>query len=414
MLHPVKRRPSFEHHIDHGESDHAERNAYCVGNTARSMPGVRIMFMYWGRRGMSRFLRDLADATIAGRHGEMTVSLSRQNEEVGSFGHLGSRLFLVDTFAADHGAITQAWRVPLLRRDLVARLRKDRTDAVIDLMPHVWSPFVVSAIQRAGARYVCVVHDAESHPGDHSAVAAPFLRRAAYQADRVLALSHAVGKRLLASGRIRPDRLSTLFHPDLHFAAHHIQRQSPAIGAPLRLLFLGRIMPYKGLPLFLDTVDRLRAEGVAVSPGVFGEGPIESHARRMMEMGVSLLNRRLSDEEVGDALLHYDALIASHIEASQSGVVAAALGAGLPCIVTPVGGLIEQIADGETGIIADATTASALSAAVRRLFFTPNLYSTICCTIALRRDQRSMSRFLAECVRVAAGSIGSRQCAASN
>jgi glycosyltransferase involved in cell wall biosynthesis len=134
----------------------------------------------------------------------------------------------------------------------------------------------------------------------------------------------------------------------------------------------------------------------------------------MAEMGVTLLNRRLSDQEVGDALLRYDALIASHIEASQSGVVAAALGAGLPCIVTPVGGLIEQITDGETGIIADETTASALSAAVQRLFFTPNIHSTICSTIARRRDQRSMSRFLAECVRVATETIGSTQCAASS
>src|SRR5262249_36459532 len=159
--------------------------------------------------------------------------------------------------------------------------------------------------------------------------------------------------RLLASGRMHPDRLSTLFHPDLHFAGPHIQRQSPARGTPLRLLFLGRIMPYKGLSLFLDTVARLRAEGIAVCPGGFGEGPIESHAQRMAEMGVTLLNRRLSDQEVGDALLRYDALVASHIEASQSGVVAAALGAGLPCVVTPVGGLIEQIADGETGIVAD-------------------------------------------------------------
>jgi glycosyltransferase involved in cell wall biosynthesis len=129
----------------------------------------------------------------------------------------------------------------------------------------------------------------------------------------------------------------------------------------------------------------------------------------MTEMGLELVNRRLSDEEVGDTLLRYDALIASHIEASQSGVVAAALGAGLPCIVTPVGGLVEQIADGETGMIAEEATASALAAAVRRLFFTPNLYSTICSTIALRRDQRSMSRFLAECVRVAAGTIATRQ-----
>jgi glycosyltransferase involved in cell wall biosynthesis len=413
LLDHVRRRISPGRHVDHSVSDHAARNERDAGSASQSVPSLRIMFMYWGRRGLSRFVRDLADAIVADPNGGATLSLSRQNEEVKPFGQLGPRLFLVDTFAASHGAITQAWRVPLLCRDLVAQLKKDRTDAVIDLMPHVWSPFIVSAIHGAGVRYICVVHDADGHPGDQSAVVTPFLRRAEYQADHVLTLSHAVGKRLLACGRLRPNRLSALFHPDLHFAARHSQRQSPAAGTPLRLLFLGRIMTYKGLTLFLDSVDRLRAEGVAVSPGVFGEGRVATHARRMAKMGVELINRRLSDEEVGDVLLRYDALIASHVEASQSGIVAAALGAGLPCVVTPVGGLVEQVADGETGIVADEPTASALSAAVRRLFFSPNLYSTICRTIALRRDQRSMNRFLAECVRVAAGATGRRQRAAS-
>jgi glycosyltransferase involved in cell wall biosynthesis len=404
MLHDARRTFTFERRIGNSESDCVERNAYSLG----SVPGLRIMFMYWGRRGLSRFVRDLADEALADPHGEASVSLSRQNEEARRFEYLGPRLFLVNTFAGSHGAITQAWRVPMLRREFAAHLKRERIDAVIDLMPHVWSPFVVSAIQRAGVRYICVVHDAAGHPGDRSAVAMPLLRRAAYQADHVLTLSRAVGERLLERGRLRSDRLTALFHPDLRFAGNHVQRQSPAPDVRLRLLFLGRLLAYKGLPLFLDTVDRMRAQGIVVSPGVFGEGPIEDYAKRLADMGAEVINRRLSDEEVGDALLRYDALVASHIKASQSGVVAAALGAGLPCIVTPVGGLAEQIADGETGIVAEDATASGLSTAVRRLFFTPDLYSKICSTIALRRDQRSMSRFLAECIRVAAGTVADK------
>jgi glycosyltransferase involved in cell wall biosynthesis len=325
-----------------------------------------------------------------------------QNEDLLGFSTLGARLFPVDTFERDRGAITQAWRLPLVRRSLAARLRSERTDVVIDLMPHVWSPFVISAIKGVGARYVCVLHDAVGHPGDRSGVMTHVLRRAAYQADHVLALSEEVGNRLLASGRLSPNRLTVLFHPDLEFASVRTQRRPPAPGAPLRLLFLGRILAYKGLPLFLDTVDRLRAEGVSVAPGIFGEGPIAIETRRRISaMGVELINRRLSDAEIGDVLLRYDALVASHVEASQSGVVAAALGAGLPCVATPVGGLVEQIVDGETGVVAEETAASALSAAVRRLFFTQELYPAVCANIARRRHERSMHRFLHECLDVA-------------
>lgn len=386
-----------------------EHAASRVGSTPQSIAGPRIMFMYWGRRGSSRFVADLMAATAGTPCAEATLSLSRQNDELASFLHLGARLSLVDTFAASYGAITGAWRIPLLQRELAARLKSECTDVVIDLMPHVWSPFVSPAIQSAGARYICMLHDAVGHPGDRSGIVTQLLRRAAYRADHVLALSRAVGDRLLATRRFRRDRLTVLFHPHLGFVRGQRERPPPAPGTPLRLLFLGRIMAYKGLPLFLDTVDRLRAEGVAVSPGIFGEGSIALHARRITEMGVELVNRRLSDAEVGNVLLRYDALVASHVEASQSGVVAAALGAGLPCVVTPVGGLMEQIVDGETGAIAREMTAAALGAAVRRLFFTPNLYRTVCRTIVERRHERSMSRFLAECARVAGAVAGGRE-----
>lgn len=68
--------------------------------------------------------------------------------------------------------------------------------------------------------------------------------------------------------------------------------------------------------------------------------------------------------------------------------------ASMPCVATPVGGLIEQIEDGITGVVAKEVTALALSAAIRRLFFAPGLYQFICSNIAATAEQRSMKFFL--------------------
>src|SRR5262245_22120577 len=212
-----------------------ERTASAVASKPGSMMGPRIMFMYWGRRGSSRFARDLMAATPGSPCAEATLCVSRQNDELASFAHLGARLSLVDTFTANHGAITGAWRIPLLRCEVAARVKRECTDAVIDLMPHVWSPFVIPAIRRAGARYICVLHDAVGHPGDRSGVATQLLRSAAYRADHVLALSRAVGDSFLAMRRLRPDRLTVLFHPHLGFGGSQHQRRPPAPGTPLRL-----------------------------------------------------------------------------------------------------------------------------------------------------------------------------------
>ena len=48
---------------------------------------------------------------------------------------------------------------------------------------------------------------------------------------------------------------------------------------PLRVLFLGRIMAYKGLPLLIEAVEKLRTEGMPVSLGVAGEGDIADSCR---------------------------------------------------------------------------------------------------------------------------------------
>ena len=75
-----------------------------------------------------------------------------------------------------------------------------------------------------------------------------------------------------------------------------------------------------------------------------------------------------------------------------------ALAAGAPMVATPVGGLVEQVQDGIIGTIASSVDAPALAAAVKRLVLDPVLYKSVCTNIAQRADQRSMSRFVRDCV----------------
>ena len=359
------------------------------------------MFLYWGRRGLTQFSREVARAALADPGLAATISLSRQNESFAAFAEFGNALFPVDTFSASRGALTQAWRIPSLRRRLVDRIARDRTEAVIELLPHVWSPFVAPAIRVAGARYVTIVHDADAHPGDYrTGRAKRSLDRSHASADLVLTLSEVVAARLAASGRVPLSRLRTLFHPDLSYAPIRAP-QPPAPGAPLRLLFLGRIMRYKGLELFLDAVDLLRAENIAVEVGVFGEGALGACATRLSAIGAEVVNRWLTDAEIGALLPRFHAMVLSHIEASQSGVAATALGCGLPVVATPVGGLVEQITDGHTGVLARRADAPALAAAIKSLLLDPQLYRTICLNIARSREQRSVARFVRDCVALA-------------
>ena len=356
------------------------------------------MFLYWGRRGaLSQLTLAVARAAVADRRIEATVSISRQNESFAAYCELGDALLAVDTFHSDWGALTNAWRIPLLQHIVRQRLERARIQAVITLMPHVWSPFIAPVVRKAGARYVTIVHDAVAHKGDSTSLVHGWCLKDIRHADLVLTLTDTVAGQLLATGKVTRARLATLFHPDICYGPT-IERRPPVPGEPLRLLFLGRILLYKGLPLFLDAVDMLAEKGIAVKVGVFGEGNLGPCATRLTQMDAEVVNRWLTEAEIGAALTRYHVLVLSHVEASQSGVAAASFGGGLPVVANPIGGLIEQVEDGVTGILAKRASAPALADAIQRLLTEPQLYRTICENIRKRADQRSATRFVEQVV----------------
>lgn len=353
-----------------------------------------IMFTYWGRRGaMAQFALDLGRAALASQEVSALLSISRQNENFDAYTELGPALCPVDTFRSNIGAVVHACRIPRLRRLILEQIKQHKVKAVIELMPHAWSRFAIGAdLRRLGVRYATIIHDAEPHPGDWTAALNWWLDAAALDADVVLTLSAAVAQRLKARGNIPSSKIRSLFHPELGYGPS-LRPTPPATDEPLRLLFLGRIMAYKGLSLFLDAVDEVRNRGVPVQVGVFGEGKLGRNAARLDAMGAEVVNRWLTAQEVGTILRRFHAVVLSHIEASQSGVAAAAMHAGLPVVATPVGGLTEQITDGVTGLLAKRAEATALSEAIVRLR-DPDLYRAICDGIAGTHERRSMATFV--------------------
>lgn len=368
------------------------------------MPGelvgepMRVHFAYWGRRGGgARMALELAQAAIRHPGLAATISVSSCNEMLPAFAALGDAVLPLETFDSNVGALTKAWRLPALRRQLIERLRADRTQAFVTLMPHVWSPLIAPAIRRAGISYVTIVHDGAAHPGDATGLVHGWLLRDAAQADLVVTLSESVRRHLTSAGRVAGKPVVTLFTPDMApNAGGHLAPPCPfpEPGQPFRIAFVGRIMPYKGLPLLVEAMRLLRQDGVPVALGVFGSGELGGMARELMRLDARVENRWLPEDGLAKILEEQHAVVLSHIEASQSGVAALATGHGIPLIATPIGGLVEQVQDGYNGILAEAVTAEALAAAIRKLASDRALYVRLCDSIRQSRGERSPGRFL--------------------
>lgn len=353
-----------------------------------------IAFLSLGRRGsLCRLTLDLARAARHLETIDATYFLSSANELIERFRDERLTLHECETFGAA-SPLAMARNFARLRRQLLDFVRRERPLAVVTLMPHLWTPVLGPAVRRLGTLYATVIHDGVAHPGDPTGVLNGWLKRDGVGADLVVTLSQAVAQQLFAAGRIERERILRLFHPDLTFDGRPAARRHPR--RPFRVLFLGRIMAYKGLPILVEAVEMLRRGGVAVDLGVAGSGDLGPLRPRLEALGAEVINRWVADGEIGPILARYDAMACPHVEASQSGAAAAAFGSAMPVAGLPVGGLAEQVVDGETGVLARRAAAAALAEALHRLIADPALYERISRHLAATPEPRSMRRFLAE------------------
>ena len=219
-----------------------------------------------------------------------------------------------------------------------------------------------------------------------------WLRAEAHASDLIVTLSQRVAEQLIACGLASSERIVRLFLPDLAYG-DPARRRMRDPNARFRLLFFGRVLKYKGLPLLLDALELLRREGVDVQFGIAGAGDLSGQRARLSEMGATVINRWIDDSEVAELIENYDAVVASHIECSQSGVIATAHGSGIPVVGMPIGGIAEQIVDGWTGVLAERPEARSLAHAIRRLACDEALYARICRGVRATSELRSMHRF---------------------
>jgi glycosyltransferase involved in cell wall biosynthesis len=363
-------------------------------------PPRHVMFTYLGRRGLSRFTLELARCMSEMPHVQATFCVSRQNEIFGRFTELPCRVLPVDTFEGPAGALARSYRVRSLYRNMLGELRRWRSAGVISLMPHVWTPLIAPLIRNNGFRYLTVIHDAHPHPGDPTSLLNGWALRDALHADPVVTLSRSVADALAASGTVPRHKLAPLFHPDLDFGAAECAPPPPGAW-PFRVLFFGRVLAYKGLPTLVEAIELLRADGLPVHLGVFGEGPLGALQARLQAIGAEVQNCWIADDEVGAILARHHAVALPHNECSQSGAAAAALGAGLPLVGCRIGGLAEQVRDGATGVLAQGSDAASLAAAIRRLAADRTLYAGIRAHIRTSAWERSMRRFAEHLVALA-------------
>ena len=140
-------------------------------------------------------------------------------------------------------------------------------------------------------------------------------------------------------------------------------RRKEADSGPVRLLWLGAVVPAKRPEAFVEAVSALRAKGHPVRATIVGDGPMLDALRpRLAAAGINAFG---PTSDPASVLARHDVLVFTSRSEGMPGVLIEAGLAGLAVVTTDAAGVRDVIVDGQTGFVVEEV--DDLEPALRRL-----------------------------------------------
>ena len=304
-------------------------------------PRETICIVYWGKRGGGRLLTE-------------QIFQAAHKSSIRTLLFLRPRPFRAND---NQIGIINVYRWLMERRKLIQTCSQSNVKIVIFPMASPWDIFLRHSLNKIGVDVKRIIHDATRHPGDYFPTNF-WIRWLINDANKIVTLSNFVSDELISKYGIEPEKIYVSSLPSPIISQRPLVRSGRA---GTTYLFLGRSRTYKGLELLLNAWPMVGDDESQLI--IAGEGhKIQRDVERVQH-----IDRWLEDSEIIELMAGSTAVILPYLEASQSGLIPIAQTLGIPVIVTPVGGLKEQVSDGFTGIVTEDISKEALVKAMNSI-----------------------------------------------
>jgi glycosyltransferase involved in cell wall biosynthesis len=237
----------------------------------------------------------------------------------------------------------------------------------------------VVAVFKQSTTVVLTIHDPLPHSGRDQTVAARGAAAQRYtrkRADVIIvhgehcARQYRDSETLRAQQRLLVSRHGAILEPPV---------KKPPPPYPFQMYFFGRMEPYKGLGTLLAAAQQLHDANVAFRLVIEGHGPeLDRLGPRFATLPeVSILPGFVPPGRVMDAIQQSHCVVLPYLDATQSGVLAAALTGHRCVIASDVGGLRDVVEDGVNGLLVPPNDPTALKRAVQRLIDDQGLWQRL-------------------------------------
>lgn len=251
-------------------------------------------------------------------------------------------------------------------RAIAARVEAWRPDAVLSywLFPDAFGAML--AARRAGVPFLAGARGSDLRVRDP--VTRRLTRPVVRAARRLLVVSDDLGRVATRDYGADPSRIrviangcdAAIFHPGDRAAA----RRALDIGDDDELVvYVGRLVPEKGLRELLDAVQRLRPARPRLRLALVGEGPMQAELAERLRLDPQLPVRLAGAQPPADVarwMTAADTVTLPSYSEGHPNVLVEAMACGRPVVATPVGG-VPEVVDDSVGVLVAVRDAEALA-----------------------------------------------------
>ncbi len=148
-------------------------------------------------------------------------------------------------------------------------------------------------------------------------------------------------------------------------------RKQFGLGKEPCVLFVGSLIPRKGLPLLVEAAKKVVKEQPEAKFLLVGDGPLRQHLANSIDAGNLSGNFRflsnVADDMLPAAYGCADVFVLPSIQEGQGIVLLEAQASGVPVVAFDIGGVKETVRSGETGLLAKKADSDGLADSMLRL-----------------------------------------------
>ena len=143
-------------------------------------------------------------------------------------------------------------------------------------------------------------------------------------------------------------------------------------GGSIRFVMCSRLAEEKGCETAIRAFALVKSVPIDAELQIFGDGPSRAHLEQLVEAlritDSATFHGYVGERQLAGLLPSCDIFIQHSLTKEGSPVsIAEAMACGLPVVATPVGGITQQVIDGETGFLVKERDVGAMASAMQRL-----------------------------------------------